>query len=316
MTTKASNGAKRGKLGVGVLAIAAAAGLTTSAHAQGGEGTTTNFDPYANLPASLSLTGVVRDFRDRSAAGGHPDFQRQPSGGFGHYVGMVADELNEQGNPVFASTGRRVSSNWRDSMGRNIMPPRAHFPSIQGDTQGSLGSQSGALTSAENFDQWFRDVPGVNASQQLPLTLVREAGTNRYVFNDRTDSAFSSLGGFFPINGQMYGNYGSTGKNFHFTFELDTEFVYQAGSGQVFTFTGDDDVWVFIDGKCVIDIGGVHSAVSQTIDLDRLSWLEDGQMYSLKFFFAERHTTQSNFRIETTIGLRTVRPPTTTALHD
>ena len=316
MSTMASKGAKRGRLGVGVLAIAAAAGLSTTAQAQDGEGVSSNFDPYAHLPASMSLTGVVRDFRGRSAAGGHPDFQRQPTGGFGHYVGMVADDLNAEGNPVFAGTGRRVSSNWRDSSGRNIMPPRAHFPSIQGDSQGSLGSQSGALTSAENFDQWFKDVPGVNASQQLPLTLVRESGTNRYVFSDRTDSAFSNLGGFFPINGQMYGDYGTYGKNFHFTFELDTEFIYQAGSGQVFTFTGDDDVWVFIDGKCVIDIGGVHSAISQTIDLDRLSWLEDGQMYSLKFFFAERHTTQSNFRIETTIGLRTVQPPATTALHD
>jgi fibro-slime domain-containing protein len=56
--------------------------------------------------------------------------------------------------------------------------------------------------------------------------------------------------------------------------------------------------------------------VSQTIELDRLDWLEDGRSYSLSFFFAERHTTQSNFRIETTLELRTVQLPPTAALYD
>lgn len=311
MTTKASTVNNRGRLGIGVLALAAAAGLCAPAHAQSGE------DPHADLPASITLTGIVRDFKARELAGGHQDFQRQPSAGFGHYAYMVADQLDTDGKPVYAGTGQRVSSNWRDAQGRNIMPPRQHFPEAEGDTDGSVSTTAGgALTSADAFAQWFRDVPGVNASRTLDLTLTRQAGTNRYVFNDRTDPNFSALGGFFPINGELYGNYASTGKNFHFTFELDTQFVYAAGADQVFTFNGDDDVWVFIDGKCVIDIGGVHSAVSQTVSLDRLGWLEDGQTYSLKFFFAERHTTQSNFRIETTINLRNVELATTTALHD
>lgn len=310
MNTKASVGYNRGRLGVGVLALAAAAGLCTPANAQ------STPDAFANLPSTITLTGVVRDFQDRTAAGGHADFQRQPTGGFGHYVRMVADDLDADGKPVWAGAGNKLTTNWRDAQGRNIMPPRAHFPAIQGDTAGATNSSTGAATSADTFSQWFRDVPGLNASRNLDLRLVRESGSNRYVFNDRSDSGFASLGGFFPINGELYGNYSNTGKNFHFTFELNTEFVYNHGSGQVFTFTGDDDVWVFIDGKCVIDIGGVHSAVSQTIALDRLAWLESGQRYSLKFFFAERHTSQSNFRIETTLALRNVRPPTTTALHD
>ena len=43
---------------------------------------------------------------------------------------------------------------------------------------------------------------------------------------------------------------------------------------------------------------------------------EDGEVYSLHFFFAERHTTQSNFRVETTLQLRDISVPTVSALHD
>ncbi len=270
-------------------------------------------------PGSFSdqivVTGKVRDFRARND-GGHTDFQWKPGRGFGHYVGMIGDELDEDGKPVMVSTGHKLQSTWKDGEGRPIMPPRPHFPALESDIAGSFESQEGlALHEPEDFAQWFRDVPGVNESTLVPITLRREPG-GVYVFDDREDENFSSLGGFFPINNELYGNYQNTGKNFHFTFELSANFVYKENSGQVFTFIGDDDVWVFIDDKCVIDIGGVHSAVRQTIDLDRLDWLEDGESYSFKFFFAERHTTESNFRIETTLNLRMVTLPVTTALAD
>jgi fibro-slime domain-containing protein len=274
-------------------------------------------DPFAALPGSLELKGVVRDFAEATAPGGHPDFERVPGGGFGHYFNIVADDLGSDGKPVFRSTGSKKSSDWRDAQGRRIMPPRTYIQPRPGDLAGSMSSTSGnALVSDATFAQWFTDAPGANVSAPLAITLVRQPGTNVYTFDDKSDPVYSSLGGFFPINGQLLGNSANENRNFHFTFELATEFVYQHGMGQIFTFTGDDDVWVFIDGRLVIDIGGVHAAVSQSIDLDRLAWLQDGQTYSLKFFFAERHRTQSNFRIDTTLRLRTIEPQPVTALHD
>lgn len=274
-------------------------------------------DRYANYPTTLTLAGVVRDFKERSVTGGHPDFELNPAGGFAQYLGEVQDTLDADGKPVFRSSGYKLLSDWKDSQGRNIMNPRTYISARSGDVAGSMATTTGgALTSAERLGQWFRDVSGVNSSKQLSVTLARQANSNLYSFNDRTDALYSARGGFFPINGELFGNSANETKNFHFTFELNTEFVYEQGTGQTFTFTGDDDVWVFVDGKLVIDIGGIHSAKSQTIEIDRLNWLQNGQTYSFKFFFAERHRTQSNCRIDTTMRLRSIDPPATTALFD
>jgi fibro-slime domain-containing protein len=300
-----------------LLIAAACTAIVPSVASADGAGSMLQTDTTAALPSTLTLTGTVRDFRAVGTSGGHADFERQPTRGYAHYAYQVKDSLDADGKPVFNNTGRKVTTQWRDSTGRNIIPSRDYVSSRSGDIRGVVETMDGgSLTTADNFRKWFRDDSTVNASMPLPITLVRASGTNMYTFNDTSDSTYKTLGGFFPINGQLFGNYSSTGKNFHFTFELDTTFTFKRGGGQVFSFTGDDDVYVFIDGKCVIDLGGVHSAVSQTIDLDRCSWLADGHRYSLKFFFAERHTTQSNCRIDTTLTLENAELPATSALFD
>jgi fibro-slime domain-containing protein len=297
-------------------ALGLAATLGSSSAVTGAQRPT---DPYGNLPAQIQLTGVIRDFREVGTPGGHADFERGPTRGFAHYMQQCNDALDADGKPVFRGTGKKVTTEWKDSASRPMMQPRAYIATRSGDQAGALETQDGgSTTSAANFAQWYRDVPGVNMSAPLAITLVRNPNTNMYTFNDQTDAHYRGLGGFFPINGELFGNSGGStpNQNFHFTYELSTTFVYQRGTGQIFTFTGDDDVWVFVDGKMVIDLGGVHGATSQTIDLDRLNWLETGHRYSLKIFQAERHRTQSNFRMDTTITLEPAQLPTTSALYD
>lgn len=160
-------------------------------------------------------------------------------------------------------------------------------------------------TSAATFNQWYNDVPGVNQATTHTIVLDNGLGAT-------TGGVYSySNSSFFPIDGQLFGNYGGSGHNYHFTYELATTFTYEGGEN--FTFTGDDDVWVFIDGKLAVDIGGVHGAISKSVALDTLG-LTAGNDYDFKLFFAERHTTESNFRIDTSIQLQPVPEPSTYAL--
>lgn len=151
-------------------------------------------------------------------------------------------------------------------------------------------------TGQANFDQWYRDVPGVNQTtpHDIQLDLVPASSPPRYRFSSSS---------FFPIDGQLWGNEGQA-HNYWFTYEVHNTFTYEGG--ETLSFTGDDDVWVFVNGRLIVDLGGVHMAESATVDLDAIAsaiGIAPGNSYSFDAFFAERHTTQSNFTMETSIQL-------------
>ena len=143
-----------------------------------------------------------------------------------------------------------------------------------------------------NFDQWYRDTAGVNQAFTVDIPLM-QMGAGLFVYDDAD---------FFPIDGRGFGNEGNA-HNYHFTTEIHTRFTYKGG--EVFTFRGDDDLWAFVNGKLAIDLGGLHTPQMTTINFDQRATelgLVVGETYPMDIFHAERHTVESNFRIETSIA--------------
>ena len=128
-------------------------------------------------------------------------------------------------------------------------------------------------------------------------------------------------GGFFPIDDLEFLDSAKTvrnpkfdwddqltagGKKHNYSFSMKVSAQFKYVKGQYFEFRGDDDVWVYINNRLVVDIGGCHSPIEGAVNLDTLGLVE-GVEYPFHIFFSERNATGSNFKMRTSINLQTQR---------
>jgi fibro-slime domain-containing protein len=223
----------------------------------------------------LTLNMAIRDFKhyNENDSATDPDFEFA----YSHIdLDVVADTIGSDRKPVYKNPG-----------GRTIT------------THGK-----------EYFDKWYRNVAGTNIHVDYPIVFAAEQD-KEHVFDSvetgvyvERDSGLSRKM-FLPIDdGTMYetsfGNQGDL-HNYVFTGELHAKFTF--AGGETLECSADDDLWVFVADKLVINLGGLHNPEGRSVAIDDLS-LERGKEYDLDLFYAERKGTGSLLLVKTTLDLR------------
>jgi fibro-slime domain-containing protein len=103
----------------------------------------------------------------------------------------------------------------------------------------------------------------------------------------------------WPNESEVFG--GNPMHNFYFTSEVQYWFRYDADTDAKLDFTGDDDVWVFINGKLAVDLGGAHVPENGTVTINAMSaarfGLTAGNVYKITVFQVERKKYGSSFKL-------------------
>ena len=306
--------------------------------------------PAVDPNQPLKLPIVFRDFN----VGAPTDFRAPESGPVedwecnGYSRGIATNALNMQGKPVYASSPAKSCVT------------AAGFPTWYVDSEQSA-TVLGHVTLFPNGDGGYVNRLNDDGDQFVaadpddPAEVIELDGNPLFFPVDDAPNAKTPMSQYSEarIPAQVYQGIGwpweaggtdenppagSPQHNFHFTSEIAYWFEYSNTMAAELTFIGDDDVFVFVNRKLVLDLGGIHvpllgrftlsagGAIATHIeepldpgaeapipmdDIDDTMTaaelgLEEGKVYEIKVFHAERKRTGSSFKL-TLAGFNTSR---------
>ncbi len=267
----------------------------------------TSFKPlYFGEFTKAAQSYYLYDFAYNNVSGG--------ANGSGAHQGLIDSTLNSDKNatmngielPYFNEEFLRGENSADQAIGQvfeNVQFPFKKNSQDYWEFDSSVASQTLRMKQDSTTKEYYLD----------------RVGSNGAVYGVKSDGSTSL--GFFPFNDAAESknakklNY-AFGVRFDIPFTMTADGKYGEGENKqdiVYNFSGDDDVWVFIDGKLALDIGGDHGEVSGYINFatkkvyvegsgeksfsDLGITVEANKQHTLTMFYMERGIWESNMKI-------------------
>lgn len=243
-------------------------------------------NPFSNIADTLNLYGY-----DRSNQNGFMSTNNSTLNANGNSTyydaaaqGLVSNMLNNGNLMAYGGSAQEPHFNESFLTGTNskntVLGKVYHNVSFPFTKQKLDINGNKCNDDTPNVDYWYFD------SADTTLAMRKDSASGEYYLQDtgkqdwsknvNSSSSDQNTHGFFPFNENTRacsaGNYNyGFGTKLEFKFRLTDDGKVTASDGKTefpiqFTFSGDDDVWVYVDGKLALDVGGAHGKVTGKID--------------------------------------------------